>query len=72
MITVTEKIENYVKEHFGGHLDGAIGSSLGSSFVGQLIQRENIHIDHGISAARIWTRAESSAPGCSPSWWSRS
>ena len=48
MITVTEKIENYVKEHFGGHLDGAIGSSLGSSFVGQLIQRENIHIDHGI------------------------
>ncbi len=48
MITVTEKIENYIKEHFNGKIDGAIGSSLGSSFVGQLIQRENIHMDHGI------------------------
>ena len=48
MITVTEKIENYVIDHYGGRLDGAIGSSLGSSFVGQLIQRENIHLDHGI------------------------
>jgi hypothetical protein len=48
MITVTEKIEAYIQEHFGGRIDGAIGSSLGSSFVGQLIQRENIHLDHGI------------------------
>ena len=48
MITVTENIETYIKEKNGGRLDGAIGSSLGSSFVGQLIQRENIHIDHGI------------------------
>ncbi len=48
MITVTEKIERYVIEEHGGFLDGAIGSSLGSSFVGQLIQREKVHIDHGI------------------------
>ena len=48
VITVTEKIEAYIKEHFGGHLDGALGSSLGGSFVGQLIQRRNVHIDHGI------------------------
>ena len=48
MITVTEKIEKYIKEKHGGRLDGALGSSLGSSFTGQLIQRENIHIDHGI------------------------
>ena len=48
MITVTEKIERYIKEKHQGRLDGAIGSSLGSTFVGQLIQRENIHIDHGI------------------------
>ena len=48
MITVTEKIEKYITEHFDGKIDGAIGSSLGSSFVGQLIQRENIHMDHGI------------------------
>ena len=48
MITVTEKIEKYIKDNFDGRIDGAIGSSLGSSFVGQLIQRETIHIDHGI------------------------
>ncbi len=48
MITVTEKIERHVIENYNGRLDGAIGSSLGSSFVGQLIQRENVHIDHGI------------------------
>ena len=48
MLTVTEKIEAYIGERFGGKLDGAIGSSLGSSFVGQLIQRKNVHLDHGI------------------------
>ena len=48
IITVTEKIETYIQNQFGGRLNGAIGSSLGSTFVGQLIQRENIHIDHGI------------------------
>ena len=48
MLTVTEKIEQYIRERHGGRLDGAIGSSLGSTFVGQLIQRENVHLDHGI------------------------
>ena len=48
MLTVTEKIEQYIKENFNGRIDGAIGSSLGSSFVGQLIQRQNVHLDHGI------------------------
>ena len=48
MVTVTEKIEAYVRERHASHLDGALGSSLGASFVGQLIQREHIHIDHGI------------------------
>lgn len=48
IITVTEKIEKYIIDNHGGRVDGAIGSSLGSSFVGQLIQRKNIHIDHGI------------------------
>lgn len=48
MITVTEKIEHYIQENYGGRIDGAIGSSLGSSFVGQLIQRQNVHLDHGI------------------------
>ena len=48
MITVTEKIEKYILENHSGRIDGAIGSSLGSSFVGQLIQRQNVHLDHGI------------------------
>lgn len=48
MLTVTEKIEQYIKENYGGKIDGAIGSSLGGSFVGQLIQRRNVHLDHGI------------------------
>ena len=48
MITVTEKIEKYIIEKHNGRLDGALGSSLGSSFVGQLIQRKNVHLDHGI------------------------
>ena len=48
MLTVTKKIEQYIIKNHGGRLDGAIGSSLGSTFVGQLIQRQNIHLDHGI------------------------
>ena len=48
MITVTEKIEQYIIENHNGRLDGAVGSSLGSSFVGQLIQRRKVHLDHGI------------------------
>lgn len=48
MITVTEKIEKYIQKSHSGRIDGALGSSLGSSFVGQLIMRENIHMDHGI------------------------
>ena len=48
MITVTEKIEKYIIDNHNGRVDGALGSSLGSSFVGQLIQREVIHMDHGI------------------------
>ncbi len=48
MITVTEKIEAYILSKYNGKIDGAIGSSLGSSFVGQLIQRRKVHLDHGI------------------------
>ena len=48
MINVTGKIEKYIIDNHNGRIDGALGSSLGSSFVGQLIQRENIHMDHGI------------------------
>lgn len=46
MMTVTEKIENYIQKHHSGRVDGAYGSSLGGSFVGLLVQRKRIHIDH--------------------------
>ena len=47
MLTVTGKIEDYILKNHGGRVDGAYGSSLGGSFVGLLIQRGRIHIDHG-------------------------
>ena len=47
MITETEKIEAYIKENYGDRLFAAYGCSLGDSFVGQLVQRKNVHIDHG-------------------------
>lgn len=48
MITVTEKIERYISENFDGRINVVYGSSLGGSFVGLLVQREKIHIDHAI------------------------
>lgn len=46
MLTVTNQIENYILENHAGIVDGAYGSSLGGSFVGLLVQRKRIHIDH--------------------------
>ena len=48
MLTETEKIEVYIREHFGGAIHAAYGCSLGGSFVGLLVHRKNIHIDHAI------------------------
>lgn len=48
MLTETEKIESYIQKKFNGHICAAYGCSLGGSFVGLLIQREKVHIDHGI------------------------
>lgn len=48
MISQTEKIEQYIKENFGGKVHAAYGCSMGGSFVGLLIQRKIIHINHGI------------------------
>ncbi|MDO4633685.1 MAG: alpha/beta hydrolase [Eubacteriales bacterium] len=44
--TVTKKIEDYLLRYHGGHVDGAYGSSLGGSFVGLLVERKFVHIDH--------------------------
>ena len=48
MLTETEKIEKYIRENHGSHIRAAYGCSLGGSFVGLLVQRKNIHIDHAI------------------------
>lgn len=48
MLTETEKIEQYIQEHFDGHIRAAYGCSLGGSFVGLLVQRKQIQIDHAI------------------------
>lgn len=48
MTAETEKVEAYIQEQFDGHICAAYGCSLGGSFVGLLIQREKIHIEHGI------------------------
>lgn len=48
MLEECEKIEQYVKEQFSGCVHAAYGCSMGGSFVGLLIQRQNIHINHGI------------------------
>lgn len=48
MIEETEKIEDYIQKHCGGHIRAAYGCSLGGSFVGLLAARERIHMDYGI------------------------
>lgn len=48
MIVETEKIEKYIKEKLNGTVDAVYGCSLGGSFVGLLLQRNNIHMNHGI------------------------
>lgn len=48
MITETQKIEDYVKTNFEGSIFAAYGCSMGGSFVGLLVQRKVIHIEHGI------------------------
>lgn len=48
MINETQKIENYILENMNGQMNIIYGCSLGGSFVGLLIQRQIIHINHGI------------------------
>lgn len=48
MLQETKKVEMYIKKKFGGHIYAAYGCSLGGSFVGLLVQRKKVHIDHGI------------------------
>ena len=43
-----QKIEAYLKTRCGGHIRAAYGCSLGGSFVGLLVARQNIHIAYGI------------------------
>lgn len=43
-----EKIEQEIRENYGGKIKAAYGCSLGGSFVALLIQRRKIRIEHGI------------------------
>ena len=43
-----KKIEAYLKTRCGGHIRAAYGCSLGGSFVGLLVARQNIHTAYGI------------------------
>lgn len=42
------KIEQYVKDHYGGTICVAYGCSLGGTFVAHLAARHNIHMKYGI------------------------
>ncbi|EET60298.1 hypothetical protein BRYFOR_07858 [Marvinbryantia formatexigens DSM 14469] len=48
MLTETKRLESYIQKKFGGRICAAYGCSLGGSFVGLLIQRRKIQIEHGI------------------------
>ena len=48
MMSETEKIEQYICEKFDGCVHAVYGCSLGGSFVGLLLQRGNVHIEHAI------------------------
>lgn len=48
MLTETARIEDHLLAAFGGHILAAYGCSMGGSFVGLLVQRGRVHIDHAI------------------------
>ena len=48
MLTITRKIERFIANKLGGSVHIVYGSSLGGSFVGLLVQRNRIHIDHAV------------------------
>lgn len=48
MLTETERIESFLQKNFHGHIRAAYGCSLGGSFVGLMVQRGSVRIDHAI------------------------
>lgn len=57
MTEETEKIENYIKAHYGGRICAAYGCSLGGTFVALLAAREQIHMDYGIIGSSDFDKA---------------
>ena len=43
-----EKIEDYIRAHYGGSIRAAYGCSLGGTFVAHLAARQNIRMQYGI------------------------
>ena len=53
------KIEEYIKEHYNGHIRAAYGCSLGGTFVAMLTERNNICMDIGIIGSSDFDKAGS-------------
>lgn len=61
MLAEVARIEDYVTQHYDGHIQAAYGSSLGGSFVGLLGARHRIHMRYGILGSSDLDQAESVA-----------
>ncbi|OOM14222.1 alpha/beta hydrolase [Clostridium saccharobutylicum] len=48
MLTEVAKIEDYIRHRFNGKIHAVYGCSLGGSFVGLMVQRRKIYMNHGI------------------------
>lgn len=57
MLEETEKLEQYIKNHYGNEICAAYGCSLGGSFVSLLAARENIHMKYGIIGSSDFDQA---------------
>lgn len=53
----TEKLEQYIKDHYNNKICAAYGCSLGGSFVSLLAARENIGMEYGIIGSSDFDQA---------------
>ncbi len=60
-----EQIENYVKEYYGGHLDGMYGASQGGLMLVELLTRGNIDVDIAVMDGVYVARQGKIAAYCS-------
>ena len=63
MLEECARIEDYIKQNYGGHVRAVYGCSLGGSFVGLLAARGNITMDYGILGSSDLDQAGKSKTG---------